>query len=176
MKLLCSGLLASLLLAGCQKSPQCQFSYNLATLCGQSLTGSVVSDDPQDADWRKEALIVGPVKCADDLITMPLAVGENKSRTWFVSQSTDSLTLKHRHTLEDGSLDPVTNYGGTTAAEGTATRQDFPADQHSKDVFLENNLDVSVTNVWTLEIKPGEIFAYELNREGRHFRAEFPLK
>ena len=31
-----------------------------------------------------------------------------------------------------------------------------------------------MANVWAVEITP-EIYAYELNREGRHFRVEFDL-
>ncbi len=151
------------------------FVDNLSALCGQTLTGQVVSQDEVDADWRKVTLTVGPIDCGDK-IAMPLAVGADQSRTWFITQSEDELTLKHRHTLKDGYPDPVTHYGGTTATQGTATRQDFPVDQYSIDMFLENGLNASVTNVWSLEIKPGEVFAYELNREGRHFRAEFPLK
>lgn len=166
-------------LTACQsagEAPQDAFMSNLSQLCGQTLTGNVVSQDVADADWRKNELTVGPISCEGNLVTMPLAVGANKSRTWFLSQSNGALTLKHRHTLEDGSLDPVTNYGGTTDSSGTSQRQDFPVDQYSIENFKENGLDASITNVWTMELKLGEIFAYELNREGRHFRAEFPLK
>lgn len=169
---------AAIALTACQsasEAPQDAFMSNLSQLCGQTLMGKVVSQDAADADWRKNELTVGPISCEGNLVTMPLAVGANKSRTWFISQSNGALTLKHRHTLEDGSLDPVTNYGGTTESSGTAQRQDFPVDQYSIDNFNENGLSASVTNIWTMEHKPGEIFAYELNREGRHFRAEFPL-
>ncbi|WP_409433232.1 hypothetical protein ACJ3XI_01670 [Litorimonas sp. RW-G-Af-16] len=162
------------------QTPQWQFyQVNMKSLCGQTLTGSVVSDDPEDADWRGKVLTVGPVECSDarnnSAIRMPLAVGDDQSRQWSLIPRADGLLLSHRHTFKDGSPDPVTGYGGLAEEPGTATRKNFPVDEFSKALFLENGLDASVTNVWTMEIIPGEVFAYELNREGRHFRAEFPL-
>ena len=85
------------------------------------------------------------------------------------------MRLKHDHRHEDGSENVLTQYGGDTAAEGTPTRQDFPADQFSRDLFIANDIPQSATNVWGVEIIPGETFAYELNRENRHFRVEFDL-
>ncbi|RKQ68917.1 hypothetical protein DES40_1692 [Litorimonas taeanensis] len=156
-------------------SPQVSFVDNLQTLCGKTLTGAVVSQDPQDVDWRAEALTVGPIDCTEMGAVMPLAVGEDKSRVWTISKQENGLKLSHAHTLKDGSPDPVTAYGGTTEDIGTATKQHFPADNYSKTLFATHGLDASVTNVWSLEIIPNKIFAYELNREGRHFRAEFDL-
>ena len=79
----------------------------------------------------------------------------------------------HRH--DDGTEDKVSRYGGDTATAGSATRQDFPADEFSKQLFLANKLERSVTNVWTVEIVPGKHFAYELRRPNRFFRVEFDL-
>jgi hypothetical protein len=125
-------------------------------------------------------LTVGPIVCEQSgqntVITAPLAVGADKSRIWTITSNETQVKLHHAHTLKDGTPDPVTGYGGTTVDAGKATRQDFPVDEYSIKLFQENGLEASVTNVWSLEIRPGEIFAYELNREGRHFRAEFPLK
>lgn len=152
----------------------------LGELCGQSFSGAVVSQDPQDVDWRAETLIVGPIKC--DLagqIEMPLAVGLDKSRTWFLTETGDRLELRHQHLLEDGSLDPVTYYGGFSKAgpilTGQTWRAEFPADDITVKVFMENGLDVSVTNIWALEITPNQTLKYELKRENRDFRAVFDL-
>jgi hypothetical protein len=157
-------------------SPQQAFLVNLKALCGQSFTGAVVSDDPQDADWRSEVLTVGPISCTDSASVMPLAVGQDKSRLWTVSLAdNDRVKLSHAHTLKDGSPDPVTGYGGVAANAGTAARQEFPVDEYSVNLFLENGLEASVTNIWSLEIVPEKTLAYELNREGRHFRAVFDI-
>lgn len=171
-----------LLLSACQSDvellPHAEFSSNLVALCGQTFAGEVVSEDPQDSAWQNKPLTLGPIDCSDIAVIMPLAVGEDESRVWTVmppSANDDWIKLTHAHTLKDGSEDPVTGYGGKSTEGGTATRQLFPADEATKTLFRENDLDASVNNVWTLEIIPSDILAYELNREGRHFRAEFDL-
>lgn len=169
-------------LTACQSEPDLlphtEFAANLVELCGQSFEGEVVSTDPEDADWRGKTLTVGPIDCTEVEVKMPLAVGEDQSREWRImptSVNNEFIKLTHIHTLKDGSPDPVSEYGGKTITDGTATRQEFPADEFSKTLFRENGLDASVGNVWALEITPDELLAYELNREGRHFRAEFNL-
>jgi len=169
-------------LTACQSEvallPQAEFSSKLVELCGQTFKGEVVSDDPEDADWRQETLTLGPIDCSDIAVSLPLAVGEDKSRVWTImppSAHEDWIKLTHVHTLKDGLPDPVSGYGGKTLTEGTETRQEFPADAYSKTLFRENELDASVNNIWALEIKSGDLLAYELNRDGRHFRAEFDL-
>lgn len=151
-----------------------------ASLCGQTYTGKVVSTDPQDEDWRKEVLTIGPVNCTtSNTVLIPLAVGTNTSRTWVITGQGSSMELRHLHLLEDGSPDPVSEYGGPIRGEPVLTdniwKMYFPADQKTIDIFNANDLSVSNTNVWTLEIKPGERLVYELNRENRNFRAEFDL-
>lgn len=169
-------------LTACQSEaellPHAQFASNLVDLCGQTFEGEVVSDDPEDADWRGKTLTVGPIDCSEVEVKMPLAVGEDQSREWRImpaSANNDFIKLTHIHTLEDGSPDPVSEYGGKTVNDGTANRQEFPADDFSKELFRDNGLDASVNNIWAMEIMPGEILVYELKREGRHFRAEFDL-
>ena len=66
-------------------------------------------------------------------------------------------------------------YGGDTAASGSAGEQNFPADDFSKDLFVKNGLDVSVTNTWTLSIVPNERLSYRLSRPGRLFQIDFDL-
>lgn len=169
-------------LSACQSEakllPPAEFASNLVELCGQTFEGKVVSTDPADADWRDKTLTVGPIDCTEVEVKMPLAVGEDQSRVWTVmpaSANKEWIKLTHIHTLKDGSPDPVSEYGGKTVSTGTAIRQEFPADDFSKTLFRENGLEAAVNNVWALEITPGEMMAYELNREGRHFRAEFDL-
>jgi hypothetical protein len=92
-----------------------------------------------------------------------------------ITRTETGLRLKHRHGHEDGKEDTVSQYGGDTASLGSATRQEFPVDQFSIDMFKEEGLTASVTNIWAVEITP-EIYAYELRRENRHFRVEIDLK
>jgi hypothetical protein len=171
---------AALALAACTPptpaaSPQDAFFANLTALCGQSYAGRVVSTDAADADMAGQALVMHVRDCSDSEIRIPFNVGENRSRTWVITRTDTGLRLKHDHRHEDGAEDAVTQYGGDTASEGTATRQEFPVDQFSQDLFVANNIPQSVTNVWAVEVNPGATFAYELRRENRHFRVEFDL-
>jgi len=152
----------------------------LQSLCGKTYIGNVVSTDPQDEDWRKETLTLGPVKCSSaGYYELPLAVGSNTSRTWFITGEGSAMELRHQHLLDDGSIDPVSNYGGRIRGVPTFEAEKwtmyFPADRKTIEIFMANDLEVSVTNVWSLEIEPEKKLAYQLTRENRNFRAEFDL-
>jgi len=179
-----AGAILALGLAACSNSspadaPLQQFQTHLQSLCGQSYLGQVTSTDPQDENWRKETLTLGPVTCPDTFTTvLPLAVGADKSRVWTLrlEDGGTALDFRHAHTLKDGSPDPVTGYGGVaTSDNSSATRAVFPVDDYSKNNFKENGLEVSMTNVWSININPGKTMIYNLNREGRNFVAEFDL-
>ena len=159
--------------------PLTEFQSHLQSLCGKTFEGRVTSTDPQDEDWRKERLTLGPMTCPNDLTTiLPLAVGADKSRIWTLTlqDAGHSLDFRHAHTLKDGSPDPVTNYGGVaTASHSTAVQAVFPVDDFSKALFAENDLQASITNTWFIDIKPGTEMIYRLSREGRNFVAVFDL-
>ena len=146
---------------------------NLETFCGKSLDGRLANGDATDKDFASSRLVMGPVRCETNEIAIPFAVGENQTRTWVITRTADGVRLKHVHRHGDGHEDTVSRYGGDTIAPGTATRQEFPADQFSKDLFMANKLERSVTNVWAVEAVPGKLFAYELRRANRFFRVEF---
>lgn len=156
-------------------SPQDQFFANLRALCGQSFAGRVVTTDAADANFASERLVMQVRECSDAAVRVPFHVGENRSRTWVITRNGAGLRLKHDHRHEDGSEDTLTQYGGDTLSEGSAERQEFPADDFSKTLFTQNNIPASVANVWALEVHPGRVFAYELRRPNRHFRVEFDL-
>lgn len=160
-------------------SPPADFLTSLAPLCNQTYLGKVVSDDPQDEDWRKEVLTLGPISCSDDgVVAMPLAVGDDTSRTWFLRPSENAIEFRHQHLLKNGDIDPVSDYGGYSAdlkLKDGAWQVNFPADPKTVDIFKANGLDVSITNVWSFDYRPKAQLTYELNRENRHFRAEFDL-
>lgn len=157
------------------RSTHDQFMTNLAQLCGRTFEGRLVSTDAADADFAGKKLVMGPVACADGEVAIPFAVGENRSRTWAITRTPAGVRLKHIHRHDDGTEDAVSRYGGDTVAAGGATRQEFPADEFSKQLFAANKLERSLTNVWAVEIVPGKLFAYELRRPNRHFRVEFAL-
>lgn len=171
---------AALLLAACAPpqqtvTPQDAFFANLSALCGNAYEGRVVTTDPVDATFASEQLVMHVRECNEEEIRIPFHVGENRSRTWVITPTASGLRLKHDHRHEDGSEDTLTQYGGDTASDGSAERQEFPADEFSKQLFRDNDIPVSADNVWAMEIQPGQIFAYELRRPERHFRVEFDL-
>ncbi len=159
--------------------PLTEFQSHLQSLCGKTFEGAVTSMDAVDADWRKEVLTLGPVSCPNANTTvLPLAVGADESRVWTLALEDDgeALDFRHAHTLKDGSPDPVTGYGGVaTNANSTSTRAVFPVDDYSKANFKENGLEASMTNTWSITIKPAEQMIYKLERENRNFVAEFDL-
>lgn len=170
---------AALALSACASappaSPQDTFFANLSTLCGHAYAGRVVTTDAADASFTSQPLVMHVRDCSASEIRVPFNVGENRSRTWVITRTAEGLRLKHDHRHEDGSEDVLTQYGGDTANAGSATRQEFPADAHSQQLFRANNIPASVDNIWAIEVHPGQSFAYELRRPNRHFRVEFDL-
>lgn len=154
------------------QAPQATFWAAITDLCGQAFEGEVVDSNPPDTAFAGRTMIMHVRECDEDTIRIPFHVGEDRSRTWVLTRTADGLRLKHDHRHEDGSEDEVTQYGGDTPDAGTATRQEFAADAHTAEL-----IPAAATNVWTIEIEPGERFVYALRREGtdRRFRAEFDL-
>ena len=146
----------------------------LNALCGQKFEGRVVSIDAADADMASQRLVMHVRDCGPDEVRIPFAVGADRSRTWVISRQERGLRLKHDHRHDDGTEDVLSQYGGDTQAPGIATRQEFPADVFSKELFLTKGNPASVTNVWAVE-STETVFAYELRRPQRFFRVEFDL-
>ncbi len=156
--------------------PQDVWFANLGELCGQSFVGQVVTDDPADDDFRNSRLLMHVRDCSDSEIRIPFWVGDDHSRTWVITRNDDGgLTLKHDHRDPDGTTHTLHWYGGDTANEGSETRQEFPVDQFSIDLFNANDAAVSTTNVWAVEVNPGETYVYELARENRLLRVAFDV-
>ena len=173
--------LAALLLSGCtslagRPGPHDQFFARLTALCGKAFEGRIASPPVEaDANFAGKRLVMHVRACSATTIRIPFHVGEDRSRTWVITRTATGLRLKHDHRHEDGSEDALTQYGGDTSGPGTAQRQEFPADQFSKDMFVRGNIPQSVTNVWAMEVVPGQMFAYELRRPNRFFRVNFDL-
>ena len=146
----------------------------LLALCGKTLEGRIVSPPvPADADFVGKRLVMHVRDCSPGEFRIPFHVGDDRSRTWVVTRSGNQLQLKHDHRHDDGTEDKLSQYGGETILPGTAQRQEFPADQFSKDLFVKEDRAASVTNVWAMEVRAPGFFAYELRRPGRFFRVEF---
>jgi hypothetical protein len=153
-------------------APQQQFWNHLQALCGRAFAGEVLQAPAGDTTFAGHELVMHVRRCADDQILIPFHVGEDRSRTWVVTRTATGLRLKHDHRHRDGTEDEVTQYGGDTAVPGTAQQQEFPADAHTASL-----IPAARTNVWTIEVIPGEAFVYALRREGtdRRFRIRFDL-
>lgn len=174
-------MLPALLIAACSggspasnQEPADAFMDALLAHCGKAYEGRVVSTDETDADFAKERLVMHVRECADSEIRIPFHVGEDRSRTWVITRTDAGLRLKHDHRHEDGSEDAVTQYGGDSSEIASAYRVEFPVDEYSIDMFNQEGLLASVTNIWAVEATD-QSFAYELSRENRFFRVEFDL-
>jgi hypothetical protein len=148
------------------------FWSSLQELCGRSFTGRLIEAPAGDQTFADQALVMHVRECRPGQILIPFHVGENRSRTWVLTQTREGLRLKHDHRHEDGTEDEVTQYGGDTRSAGTPERQEFYAD-----AFTAGLIPAAATNVWTVEVVPGRAFVYALRREGtdRRFRIEFDL-
>lgn len=185
----------ALVLAGCsapaetatKPDPQGAFWDALSSHCGNAYAGEIVSEDERDADWQGRDMVAHWADCSEGQIAIAFHMasddypdGFDRSRTWVVTRTDAGLRLKHDHRHDDGSEDAVTQYGGDTANDGSATAQDFPVDQESIALFNEQGLDASLTNVWRLEVTAADSedphFVYQLTRRNdptRLFRVRF---
>jgi hypothetical protein len=172
--------LLPLVLAGCatvpQRSQADRFFASLSANCGRAFEGRIVSPPvPADAAFAGQRLVMHVRSCTPQEIRIPFHVGGDRSRTWVISRTANGLRLKHDHRHEDGTEDKVTQYGGDSIFQGTAVRQSFPADVFTRELLIRANNPAGAGNIWSLEVLPRRLFAYELRRSGRFFRVEFDL-
>jgi hypothetical protein len=169
--------LSFLLLAACQTTAPAQpgdrFWDALQPLCGKAFEGRLIEGtEASDAAIGQQRLVMHVRSCSAAEIRIPFHVGENRSRTWVITRTADGVRLKHDHRHEDGTPDPVTQYGGDTRPGDADLTLEFFADEHTAKL-----IPAAKTNIWTLAIEPSKTFAYALRREnsGRRFRVEFDL-
>ena len=155
------------------ESPNATFWKELQKLCGKAYAGTVAAAPADDTTFKDKALAMHVRACEPDRIRIPFFVGEDRSRTWVLTRKGDRIELRHDHRHADGKPDAVTMYGGWTTSVGMPTRQMFPADQQTVTVIA-----AAATNVWWIDLVPGEYFSYNLRRMGseRHFSIKFDLK
>ena len=172
---------AALLLAACAtpqqpKGPQEAFFERLLSLCSKSFEGRIVSPPvPADDSFAGKRLVMHVRDCSPQEVRIPFHVGDDRSRTWVITRSSTGLRLKHDHRHQDGSEDKLTQYGGDTLGPGSAQRQEFPVDEETAKLFIDQKIPQSLPNVWAIEVELPRLFAYELRRPGRFFRIEFDL-
>lgn len=155
------------------RSPQDTFWDELTKLCGKAFAGTVAAAPTDDTTFKDKALTMHVRTCEKNRIRIPFNVGEDRSRTWVLTRKNGRIELRHDHRHEDGKPDAVTMYGGWTPNAGMPTRQMFPADDQTVKV-----VPAAATNVWWIDVTPGEFFSYNLRRMGseRYFSIRFDLK
>lgn len=159
------------------ETPQEQFFSNLISLCGEVFVGA--STYPEDSD---EHVLTGNElravvrTCTSELIEIDfLRESDTWHATWILSMREGGLHLYHDHigekVYEEGE-EPLTGYGGYADDRGSATRQYFPADDHTAEIIPEAS-----TNVWMMEMDlENGLFIYYLERHAEpRFRAELTL-
>ncbi|MBK9495550.1 MAG: hypothetical protein BWZ07_00896 [Alphaproteobacteria bacterium ADurb.BinA280] len=159
--------------------PSKVFLQRLQSLCGLAFEGHVAVDTPAEPTnpFAGKTLLMHVRECPEDGVRIPFHVGDDRSRTWVLTRAGSGLRLKHDHRHADGTPDATTLYGGDTTDAGTAERQQFPVDAESITLFRAEGREVSTSNTWAMEIRPGEQFVYELSRPGgRLFRVVFDLR
>ncbi|NEM96841.1 hypothetical protein GXP69_03970 [Pontibacter sp. BT327] len=153
------------------KAPE-TFQQKLAAYCGKSFAGQTIYPEGNTDPFAGKALVIHVQSCDETGIRIPFHVGEDRSRTWVLTNMPDGLQLKHDHRHEDGTPDEVTMYGGISTLPADSLAQRFPAD-----VFTAELLPAAATNEWTMALSPdGKTFSYILKRDGKlRYRADFDL-
>ncbi len=148
------------------------FFEGIKKFCGKSLEGVTQFPKNSDDPFAGKKLLITIDVCGEKEIRIPFHVGEDKSRTWILKLDETGLLLKHDHRHADGTPDKVTMYGGWATPNGTAYKQEFPADPHTKSLIPE-----AATNVWTIEIDNNkQELVYSLERHNKpRYQAVFHL-
>lgn len=148
------------ILVNAQEKPSAQqFWENLQSHCGKAYEGKLADHVTNDA-FSGKRIVMYVRSCDDGTITIPLYVGDDKSRTWVLTFENNIIKLKHDHRHEDGSEDEVTQYGGTSTNSGLPTIQFFPADEETASL-----IPYASTNVWWITLEE-DSFSYNLQRLG----------
>jgi len=179
MRLALSAPLA-LLLASCAiiprgTGPQEIFWERLQALCGRAFPGRVVTTEAGDRQLAAARLILHVARCDADAVRIAFHASQDASRVWVIARTASGLSLTHIHRGQDGREEVRSHYGGETVSPGSARRQLFPADARTRALFRREDIAEAAANIWSLEIVPGRLFAYAIDRPGRHLRVEFDL-
>jgi len=150
------------------------FFESIKSHCGKAYEGEIKVDTSNNAKFAGKKLLMHVRVCKDDELQVPFHVGDDASRTWIIKKTGSGLNLKHDHRHKDGTNDKSTMYGGHTVDAGWEQVQSFPADQYSKELFVELGIPQSIGNTWQMFVYPDR-FTYRLIRQGFEFRVDFDL-
>lgn len=149
-----------------------KFWKQLEAHCGNAYEGEIIEGGKLGDGFTGEKLVMHVRSCDTNDIKIPFFVGDNKSRIWVLHINDEKIiSLKHDHRHEDGSEEKLTQYGGTSANQGLANLQMFPADAHTAKI-----LPAASTNIWWFTIDNTSL-TYNLRRLGsdRLFTVRFDL-
>lgn len=140
-----------------------QFFAALKGLCGARFEGAMTFPEDSQHDFAGKLLVANFASCSELEVRVPFLVGEDRSRTWVFTWTTDGLQLKHDHRHADGTPDAVTMYGGMASVSGTPFEQSFAADAYTAEL-----IPAALTNVWTVSLsKDGTSLTYHLERDSK---------
>ena len=178
----------ALLLAGCtiiprgsapviprESAQQDLFWQRLQALCGQAFPGRVTTTEPGDRQLAAARLVLHVARCGPDSVRIAFHASQDASRVWVVARTANGFSLTHVERDENGREQVRSHYGGETLSPGSARRQEFPADVGTRGLFRREGVAEAGDNVWSIEIQPGQLFGYAIDRPGRHLHIEFDL-
>lgn len=149
------------------------FWSTLEAHCGKAYAGSIsdVTDHYQAMAEAKE-MVMHVMTCEADRIHIPFHVDGDRSRNWVLTRSDGTIRLKHDHRNPDGSEEKITQYGGDAPVPGLATRQIFPADEHTAEILPDRD-----DNFWFLDFVDADTLQYGVHwpRKGHSIRVSFDL-
>ena len=154
--------------------PQGAFWDALEPACGTVLPGEMLSNASSDRDWRRRGVSLDVTECSSEGMRMVVQVGNDRSRTWILTQAADGIDFRIERA--EGTGPGVSGYGGVSSEGADAMRQVFPADEVTKEMFSERGLALALENVWSLTIDPeaGDL-VYEVERISGGRKIRFDL-
>ena len=156
-------------------SPQDLFWMRLQALCGRAFPGRVTTTEPGDSELAAARLVLHVAHCDADTVRIAFHASLDASRVWVIARTANGLSLTHIHRGPDGRVEALSGYGGETLAPGSARRQDFPANARTRALFRRQGIEEASANIWSVQIVPGQLFDYAIDRPGRHLHIAFDL-
>jgi hypothetical protein len=144
----------------------------LETHCGNAYRGRVDDATSYYESAREGAAVMHFMECSEDRIHIPFHLGDNRSRNWILTRVDGTIRLKHDHRNPDGTEEEISQYGGDAPVPGLATRQIFPADEHTARILPER-----ADNFWFFDLVDEETLHYGVHwpKHGHSVRFEFDL-
>jgi hypothetical protein len=168
------------LLAACTiiprpEAPQDLFWERLQALCGRAYPGRVTTTEPGDRQLAAARLVLHVARCSPESVRIAFHASQDASRVWVIARTANGFSLTHIERDEHGREIVRSHYGGETLSPGSARRQAFPADARTRALFRREDIAEAATNIWSVEIVPGRLFGYAIDRPGRHLHILFDL-